>query len=76
MARAKRSDDMESARAGEIRALIEAAVGPRLDSLSQASEEAKDARRLLEVAQGAGADQAADALAAALRGLRAATGNP
>jgi hypothetical protein len=56
--------------------MIEAAVGPRLDSLSQASKEAKDSRRLLEIAQSAGAAAAASALEDALGNLRAATGNP
>lgn len=76
MQRAKQGDDSGRPQAQELRALIEAAVGPHLDSLSRASREAKESCRLLEIAQGAGAGEAADALDAALRHLRAATGNP
>ena len=56
--------------------MIRKAVGPKLDSLSQAAKEVKEANRLLELAQWAGDSQAEQALRDALAVLTAATVRP
>jgi hypothetical protein len=52
---------------------IRQAVGPKLDALSQATSEAREAKRLLELAQWAGDREAEEAIRQALEMLAAAT---
>jgi hypothetical protein len=53
--------------------MIRGAVGPKLDALSQATSEAREAKRLLELAHWAGDREAETALRRALVMLAAAT---
>lgn len=53
--------------------MVRQAVGPKLDSLSQATNEAKEATRLLELAEWAGDHEAEEAIRQALGMLAAAT---
>lgn len=55
---------------------IRQAVGPKLDALSLATGEAKEANRLLELAQWAGDREAEVAIGRALAMLAAATQQP
>ena len=59
-----------------LRQLVRDAVGKNLDGLSQATQAAKEARRLLEMAHSTGDREAEDALRQALDLLAVATGRP
>jgi hypothetical protein len=52
--------------------MVRRAVGPKLDSLSQATDEAKEATRLLELAEWAGDHEAEEAIRQALGTLATA----
>jgi hypothetical protein len=57
----------------ELKAMIRRGVGPRLDSLAEATKEVKESRRLLELARWAGDTEAEAALSQALGALQAAS---